>query len=169
MSDPILDQMYWKARLDAAEERQELWKAVFICTKERWLAIGLKHREILTRHIKPSDSVLDCACGYARLPDMFPVTPWKRDYLGIDISQDFIDLAKIRYPTYSFAQGDLRDLSWLNRSNCRYDWAVMISVRPMVIRNLGQTVWDQMEAQIRTVATKLLYLEYDPLDEGSVE
>lgn len=167
MSDPISDPLYWKARLNVAEKRQELWKAVFMCPKERWLAIEAKHREILAKHIKPSDSVLDCACGYARLPDMLPKSPWKWDYLGIDLSQDFIDLARIRFPTWSFEQSDLRDLSWVG--TIKYEWAVMISVRPMVIRNMGQETWNQMEAQIRRVASKLLYLEYDPDCNGFVE
>jgi hypothetical protein len=45
----------------------------------------------------------------------------------------------------------------------------MISVRPMIVRNQGQDAWDAMEREIRKVARQLLYLEYDPFDNGSVE
>lgn len=169
MSEAILDPRYWKRRLREAEARQELWKAVFICDKQRWLDIADKHRQILAQHIQPIDSVLDCGCGYGRLPELLPPVD-RRKYLGIDLSPEFIDLARIRNPTYSFAVADMRDLHWLRPPHAdeRYDWAVMISIRPMIIRHFGQGVWDGMESEIRAVAKKLLFLEYDTIDDGEV-
>jgi hypothetical protein len=38
-----------------------------------------------------------------------------------------------------------------------------------VRRNLGDEAWEAMERELRRVAKRLLYLEYDPDSEGSVE
>ncbi len=162
MSEPILDPAYWAKRL---AEAKELHQSIFRCPLDRWQRIEDKHRQILANRIGPMDPVLDCGCGYGRLLTLMP-SIWKGRYLGVDISPEFVALAERNYPTHNFVIGDLRDLSWVKD---KYDWAVLISIRPMVIRNLGYEVWDQMERQIRNVANRLLYLEYDELDEGSME
>jgi hypothetical protein len=185
MPEPINDLDYWKQRLEAAPKGRE-HEAVFRCSKERWAAIEKKHRDILALHIKPFDSVLDCGCGWGRLLLMLPPN-WHGLYLGVDLSPDFIHKALVE--TIPLAQkiyngqngmgnrpgafqvSDLRDLSRnvFLPGRRKWDWAVMVSVRPMVKRNLGGAEWDKMEAEIRKCAEKLLYLEYDPDDEGSVE
>lgn len=188
MAEDILNPEYWKKRLNAASA-DRLHEAVFRCPKERWEAIEAKHREILARHVKRFDAVLDCGCGWGRLLTMLP-DEWFGLYLGVDLSPDFIHKALTETVPYvvnrlwgnknrggAFKVADLRTLSnsiyFLPGKEAgkweKWDWAVMISVRPMVRRNLGGEVWDQMESEIRKCAEKLLYLEYDPEDEGSVE
>lgn len=162
MTEPILETTYWKKRLD---EAKELHHSVFRCDKTLWLQIETKHRDILASTIGREESVLDCGCGWGRLLTLMP-DPWVGDYLGIDLSPDFIRLAVRKHPTYQFMEMDLRHASFCGRG---FDWAILISIRPMVKRNLGNEIWSQMEAEIRKVANKLLYLEYDPSDNGSVE
>lgn len=167
MSELISDPRYWARRLREANRRGEIHHAVFKCPLDRWRRIEAKHREILSRLIGSNDSVLDCGCGWGRLLTLMP-EGWIGKYLGFDLSPSFTDLAKVEHPGRAFAVCDMRDMGplWIESP---FDWAVLISVRPMVIRNLGAEEWAKMESEIRRVADRLLYLEYDENDEGKVE
>lgn len=223
MAQPIDDPKYWAQRLREAEASGQIHHAVFKCARARWEQIAAKHTEILARHIKIGDSVLDCACGWGRLVFMLPpLAQWQGPYLGVDISPDFIMKAltqtvpaalKAGRGGCAFQVADLRTLSkqvmlLLGPTTCpdckgtgdwsgwdcgppegdgrrcekcqgrgiidklsprKWGWGVLVSVRPMIKREMGGEVWDAMETEIRKVADKLLYLEYDPFDEGSVE
>lgn len=167
---PILEPQFWKERLQEAQEKGQLWRTVFHCNKETWDKIEQRHREILAQHIKPTDSILDAGCGYGRLLTILP-REWKGAYMGVDLSPDLIRLAIERtYPPRLFMCKDLREISKLCHPTkfLRYDWAILISIRPMVIGNLGQEEWNKMEAEIRKLSSKLLYLEYDINDKGVI-
>lgn len=170
MAEPILDTEYWRNRLEHSL-KGELHHAVFRCPLDRWKRIEEKHRQILAKHISPWDSILDAGCGWGRLLNLLQIHTEFDDpmvvYRGVDISPDFIELAKKHHPNRVFYVKDLRNLPLEWRQV--FDWAVLISIRPMVIRNLGQGEWDNMEKELRRVARKLLYLEYDENDEGSIE
>lgn len=167
--EPILEPAYWARRLREAKSR-ELHHAIFKCPLEQWMNIANKHREILKKHIGIYDSILDVGCGWGRLLDLTPV-PWYGAYLGIDLSPDFIEMARDKDPSRIFMVGDVRTapLAAPTPFPFIYDWAVMISIRPMIKRNLGEDSWDEIETNVRCYAKRLLYLEYDEMDEGSVE
>lgn len=150
---------YWKRRIESARSIGQDWKSVFLVHSDRWERILARHRRALFR-IGPKESVLDAGCGYGRLLDLMP-SFWRGKYLGVDFSPDFIAWAKERYPTRadSFVVGNLINLDFLPPGT--FDWAVIVSIRPMVVRNLGGAVWDRMESEIRRVARNLLFLEYD--------
>lgn len=165
--EPIFSPEYWKQRLETAKE---LHHSIFRCPLEQWLRIEDKHRQILAATIKEYDSVFDAGCGYGRLLTLLPET-WKGKYVGVDISEDFIDLARknnrgTRFHPY-LMEGDLQCLNWLKPNS--FDWAVLISMRPMIKRNKGDEVWSNIEKELRRVARRLLYLEYDEADNGSIE
>jgi hypothetical protein len=86
----------------------------------------------------------------------------------VDLSPDFVGLARQQYPERRFMVGDLRDLSFIPDREL-YDLAILISIRPMIKRNMGDEAWAQMEAELRRVSRRLLFLEYDPSDDGSIE
>lgn len=165
MAEPILDPLYWRKRLD---EATNLHHAIFRCPLETWQKIEEKHRQILAATIKPGDSVLDCGCGWGRLLDLMPTIG---PYVGIDLSPDFIRMAQQRHKR-RFHVEDLREISHETLGllpHFQFDWAIFLSIRPMVRRNLGDEVWAKIEANVRKVAKRLLLLEYDPLDPGSIE
>lgn len=165
MAEPIDNPAYWAERLrHAVRPGSHLHHSIFRCPEETWKRIEDKHRMILARLIGPRDAVLDCGCGYGRLLTLMPPS-WVGPYLGVDISEAFLREARERHDRL-FMTGDLRDLSFVAG---RYDWAVLISIRPMVRRNMGDEVWAAMEKEIRTKADQLLFLEYDGNDPGSVE
>lgn len=166
MAEPILDPEYWRTRLQTAPPSQ-IHTAIFRCPYERWVAIENKHREILAASIHDTESVLDVGCAWGRLLSLMPRS-WNGEYLGVDLSPDFINLARLQYGTRRF---EVLDISTLEAAPIepRYNWAIMISIRPMIVRNLGIEYWTGVERGIRRSAEKLLYLEYDPDDHGRIE
>lgn len=164
MSDPIDDPAFWKHRLETAKV---LHHSIYKCPLDLWQRIEERHRQILAATIGQHDSVLDSGCGWGRLLDLMPVE-WQGDYKGIDLSPDFIEMARRSYPRQLFATGDLRFCRHL-LPHANYDWAVLISIRGMVQRNQGDEVWAQMEAELHRVARQLLFLEYDENDPGRVK
>lgn len=163
MSKPILDPEFWRLRLNEATERH---RAIFHCAEGLWRAIERRHREILRRVVQPGDSILDAGCAWGRLLTLLP-EDWSGDYLGIDLSPDFIELACHEHPSRRFVLGDIRNADTI--AGTVYDWGILISIRPMVVGNLGVGVWADMERSLRRVCRRLLFLEYVEEDEGSVE
>ncbi len=170
MSEPIFQPEYWKGRLAEAVDKEQIHHAIFQCPGDMWRAIAAKHREVLANTLKAESSVLDVGCGWGRLLSIMPPW-WKGRYVGIDLSPDFIEFAKRSHPTRDFWVGDLRDSYWPNLATFekKFDWAILISVRPMVINNAGTATWEEMEKTIRKLAHQILYLEYRVDDEGQVE
>jgi SAM-dependent methyltransferase len=172
--EPVSDPGYWAARLRAAQASDNLHHAVFRCPAERWARIGAKHREVLAATLHIDDRVLDAGCGYGDLLDLMPDW-WRGAYVGMDLSRELLDEAKRRHPQRVFLCGDLQKLTHeLNIAVAhqflgKFDWAVCRSMRPMIKRNLGDAAWAEMEAGLRRMARKLLFLEYDESDLGSVE
>lgn len=164
MAEPVDSPAYWAERLAAAREKGELHQAVFICPGEKWKAIEAKHREILAKLIGPNDRILDAGCAWGRLLGLLP-EKWQGTYLGIDLSPDFIKMARELYPHRLFLVGDLRNLPD-HLPNKGFDWGILISIKPMVVGQMGQAAWEAMEQELRLVCNKLLFLEYnEQLDE----
>lgn len=166
MAEAILDPLYWKRRLKSVPD-DSLHHAIFKCPLERWKAIELKHTKILNETIRPTHSIMDIGCGYGRLLTMMRES-WKGGYLGVDLSPDFIEMARIDHPKRVFVQADLtKDMGQFARYT--FDWGVLISIRPMIKRNLGEAIWLEMEAGLKKICRRLLFLEYDENDNGSIE
>lgn len=167
MAEPILDPDYWKLRLNSVRENgQPEHHAIYkVGDAESWERIERCHRGILNKHIHYSDDILDVGCGWGRLVSLLPPN-WLGNYLGIDISPDFIQEARRRNPDLDFAVANVEDVDKINTH--RYDWAIMISFKKMVIGNLGGEVWDRYEKVLKQVANKILVLEYSELDKGEI-
>lgn len=162
--DQIADPKYWKQRMDHAAP-DNFHHSIFLVDKSTWQRIEDKHREILKTVLTPWSSVLDAGCGYGRLLTLMPQT-WEGKYLGVDLSPDFVDLAKRNHRLHNFVVGDLRHLPV---ADVKFDFGVLISIRPMIKRHLGEEEWAKAEAELRRVCRQLLYLEYDVNDNGSLE
>lgn len=166
---PVSDPDFWRRRIEMAERTGHPHHSVFLCTESKWTAIEEAHRKILAKYIGSSDKVLDAGCGYGRLKAMLPDCGL---YRGIDVSPELIERARHLVPPYMsasevFRVGDLRYLpeEW----GWYFNWGILVSIRPMIRRNLGDAEWSKMEAELRRCCRKLLYLEYDENDPGSVE
>lgn len=169
MPEPISNPSYWAERLRKADPAN-LHHSIFRCPLDRWRRIEESHRRILAKVVTrgpygTADSILDAGCGYGRLLTLLP-DDWHGIYRGIDLSPDFVNLARILHPGRRFRVGDLRKLPY---DRGTFDLGVLISMRPMVRRNLGDEEWSTMEEELQRVCRRLLYLEYDENDVGSVE
>lgn len=162
---PVLDPAYWADRIKNAGT--DLRLAVYHTSEEDWKAIEQRHRCLLARLIKPTDAILDAGCAYGRLLDLLP-PQWRGNYLGVDLSPDFIRLARELHPRRRFVVADLRDLNGsdhLQANGDQWDVAVLISVKYTLIGNCGYNVWTEVERALHLVARRLLFLEYDPKEE----
>ena len=158
MVEPVDDPAYWRARLEKCGG--ELHRAVFNGSIDQFSPLQQAHRLGLLR-LDPDHNLLDAGCGYGRLVDLLPDN-YRGRYVGVDISPELITLARLLHPGKEFAVADLRRLPY---GDGEFHVAVVCSVRPMVIRNLGLEQWNLMEREIRRV-TRLepIYLTFGSWD-----
>lgn len=150
MRNPVDDPAFWKARIDDAERRGLEHYSVYVVNDSFWNNINEKHKEIIEKVIG-TRKALDAGCGYGR------VSEWIPNYTGVDFSPDFIEKAKGKYPEAEFVQSSLDKLPFADNT---FDIAFCISVRGMIIGNLGKEAWAPMEKEIKRVAKDFLVLEY---------
>ena len=181
--EPIFDTAYWRERLAKAPS-DDPHKAIYLINLPYWQEVEEQHRKLLINYIQPNQSILDVGCGWGRLLTLMPFG-WYGQYLGIDLSPDFIEIARKQYPERKnqFVVADVRDdLKWslcptawvgdhlhIFPSGVKRDWAILISIKGMIINNAGEDVWNKIKARIKEVAYRILILEYSSEDKGSVE
>ena len=151
MSKPINKTEFWKERIETAQKEHY---SVYVCGEDMWKNINKVHETIIEREIKPSETVLDAGCGYGRWCEIFD----NNKYFGVDFSPDFIKKAQEKYPEYLFAVKNLKDLQIKDKS---FDWAICVSIKKMVVDNLGEEEWNLMLKELKRVARKVLVLEYE--------
>lgn len=148
---PVSDPKFWKERLDCAKRDGHLHYSVYLAGSDLWQRIYNVHIGIINKEIPLGSKVLDIGCGYGRMSPLF------EDYTGVDISPDFISLAKTTYPDRRFVLADLNKLPFKDKE---FEVGFMISVKGMVIGNLGEEAWKPMEKECLRVCKKVLILEY---------
>lgn len=153
MNREINKDEFWKQRLEEAGENIRL--SVYTCPEEDWEIINQKHKEVIQKLV--SGKVLDVGCGYGRLSN------WFQDYTGIDGSQTFIKKAQELYPNKKFLYVDVSRGTLFSEKE--FDWAVCISLKAIVIRELGEDVWKSILKELKRIAKKVLILEYSYLDD----
>lgn len=157
MVKPVLELDFWRRRLNKAHaEGRPVHAAIYDCSADHWHRIQIESKVVLARHLKAGERILDagCACGH-----LFDCLPPGVKYRGIDISPDFIDIARQRHPRVDFEVGDLADLREY-RDKC-FDWCVVRSVGDMVVENCGTTKWETILNELLRVGQRVLTFEYD--------
>lgn len=164
---PVESPEFWKMRVRSAFARGGmLHQAILDDSYDLWAYSQGETAGIIRNHLTAGVSVLDAGCGYGALLDCLEEVKLEVRYTGVDISPDLIDLARERYPGRAFQVADLRKLPF---SDGAFDWAVCRSVQGMIRLNVGQEAWDQMEAELRRVARRLLLIGYPEVVGGPVE
>lgn len=154
MKKPIEDDAFWLERLEQAKRDGKDWHSVYYTHTSDWEEICRAHEPIVREETR-GKTVLDAGCGYGRASE------WCADasaYTGVDMSPSLLKEAHERYPTETFMQADLRNLPF---KNGEFDIAIAISIREMVIENLGIDEWKKMLRELHRVAKKVLLLEYE--------
>lgn len=174
--EDILKPSYWAQRQAAANARGVEHHAIYLCTSDEWKAIEERHKTILVRHVKPRESILDAGCGWGRLLELLPVD-WFGEYCGVDVSPEFLAEGQRRYGPHTryrqdrhvfFDQLELPDVGRIPFTGSKFHWGILISIKPMIVRNLGDEYWERCETALKSVCERLLFLEYDVNDEGLV-
>lgn len=143
---------FWKDRIDrVAKDNVPVNYSVYIAHGALWNQIAKVHEKIVREHCVGM-KVLDAGCGYGR------VSEWVENYTGVDFSPDFVDMARKQYPTKDFIVADLADMPFFDDKD--FDVVVVISIKQMIVGNLGEAAWDAMEKELRRVGKKILLLEY---------
>lgn len=151
------DPAFWKERLRRAKERGEIQMSVYESSAYEMERFDEAHKRIIGKTIKLGDKVLDAGCGYGRATQWFT----KDQYIGIDLSPDFISEAKERNPGYKFIVGGLKKMPF---GDLEFEYAVCLSVRHMIIYYLGEPEWNDMLKELKRVAKYILFLEYTSTD-----
>lgn len=115
--------------------------------------------------IRDTDSILDVGCGYGRLLTMLPAT-WVGRYVGIDISPEFVALARIFNPGRAFLVGDAKNARAVLEAagelptdpNVRIDVAVCVWVRRMLVDNGKVWQWEAIRDSLRRVARRTVVI-----------
>lgn len=155
MAKPVDKLSFWAQRLkEAREQGKDIRYAVFQTNPRNWIDIDDAHSKIIQEVISLRDTVLDAGCGFGRATQFF----LPGQYLGIDQSPELIEEAKQFYPNYSFFEGNLNQLTFEDNS---FDWALCISIKIMIINNLGYDAWGKIQKELLRVTRKgILCLEY---------
>ena len=162
---PVHSKQFWKQRLEAAGVHSpSRYRAVYDCSPDLWVRIQAAHQAILEQYVREFTSILDVGCGWGRLLGMMPPN-WKGYYAGVDLSPDFVALARREHPGREFYCSPVEAFV----TPRRFGLAVLVSVRGMILREQGEVQWNSMRDNLSTMAERALYLEYDPQDPGSLE
>lgn len=141
---------FWKDRIRGAAKRHFM---VYVTSEGDWQRINYEHEKILRTEIKQTDKVLDAGCGYGRWAHLFSMD----NYVGVDLSPDFVEMAHLENIGWKFIEGKLESLPF---QDGEFDVAFCVSIKEMIIDNCGQELWDAMQRELKRVAKKLLILEY---------
>lgn len=160
---PVENPAFWKGRLlNVVARGEDLHKAVHNIDYEIWSINNQSTRRVLSTVMPEGARLLDAGCGLGTVVSLLP--PGTR-YTGVDISPDFIDLARVKHPGYKFLVTDMTRLPF---ADGEFDYALARSIMDMVVRNLGESRWLEMERELLRVADKLIVIEYDDINKYKV-
>ena len=171
---PVQDVDFWEDRIyRQVAQKGMLHHIIYDESYEVWRHVQSDTARLLRYYVKRGQSLLDAGCGYGALLDCLQEAhlcpPYSNPvrYLGADLSPHLIRLARLRYPSSNppekrprgeFVVADLRRLDFLRDGS--FDWSVCRSIKQMLVGNLGQAAWDEVLAELRRVARRVLLIEY---------
>jgi SAM-dependent methyltransferase len=150
MSKRVDTTQFWADRIRRA--RKDHYR-VYVANDDLWGQINRVHERILKSNIAGNDKVLDAGCGYGRLAPLFK----KNQYTGVDFSPEMIEIAKRDNPEYEFMVESLYKLPFEDGA---FNVAFCVSIKDMIVGNIGEEAWEKMQAEVKRVANKVLILEY---------
>lgn len=161
----VTDPGFWRRRiLWAAAAGKSISSVIWDTDPATWEAMNAETRRILKRHLQAGEKVLDVGCGFGGL---VPLLPKGVHYLGIDVSPELVEVARLRYPDFSFRVESARAFA-ASAAPKSVSWAVCRSVRKMLIREEGEDYWGRVLADLVRTAHQVLILEYEELPSRSV-
>ena len=151
MPRPIESPQFWEQRIKEAAEGRDSRCIFYQATPYVWDEIDKAHKKIIQENV--NGKVLDAGCGLGRISEWI-----NGEYIGVDLMPFFIEKARILYPEREFLVADLRKLPFKDKE---FDWAICLSIKGMMIRDLGKEEWQKMETELKRVSKKILILDYN--------
>lgn len=141
------DTSYWKDRISeygSIRPHYSVWIGDDIDS------INRIHKEFIKSNIPAGKEVLDIGCGYGRMSEFMN----RYRYVGVDFSQDFIDMANKMYPGKSFVVGDI--LNGLPFKDQQFEYAISVGMERMM-RNARD--WEVACIEMKRVAKTILVMD----------
>lgn len=152
----IDEKEFWAGRLQSSNF---LFQSVFNVAPDSWNKIEKNHKRVIMEHIDiKNDSILDIGCAYGR-----PYINEMKNYVGIDLSPEFIEVAQKEFPDKQFLSVRMEDY----KPKEKFDWGICSSIKRMIIRENGIDDWNIKEEHLKTICKKILILEYTEAIEDS--
>lgn len=161
MTLPVTTKEFWHSRLfKALATGKELHTIIYDTDYANWTEIQSITASILSKHVKPTDKLLDAGCGYGSIYDVMRGNLRLNtvEYTGVDLSPDLIEIAKIRNPEGNFIEGDLLDLDY--KTNY-FDVTVLRSIKGMLQLYNKDEEWTEIEKSVSRVSKMLIIIEYE--------
>lgn len=153
---PVDDPWFWRRRIYSTLIRSgRVHEAVCHVNAATWQSIQEETGRILSKYLPRNGTLLDAGCGCG---DVFALLPSSARYIGVDLSPDFIEIAKLRYPFVRFEVAALDDLGLFDDDV--FDLAVGRSVEGTVGGNMPDGYWDRCVAEVLRVAKRFLLIDY---------
>jgi ubiquinone/menaquinone biosynthesis C-methylase UbiE len=152
MARDVTSKEFWESRLEGLTE-DTINQSVFRIPKTLFEHMEQHHLSLIHAHIPKNCKVLDAGCGYGRMAAYFS----PESYTGVDMSPHFLTLAKERFPNHTFESARLENLPFEDQN---FEWTFLISIRDMIVREVGAEIWEKMLEELKRVARNILILEY---------
>ncbi len=155
---PVTEATFWRRRiLETIAQGWEIHHTVYRVDISVWQEIQERTRAILMRHLQPGQRLLDAGCGYGATVDCLPEGV---EYLGVDLSNDLLEMGRVRHQERKFECWDLRSLP-NHYPPGHFDFALCRSLRGMVRQNVSHSLWDALQKAVLTVSRVLIVIEYE--------
>lgn len=152
MTQPVNSPTFWRRRLlEWAATQPNLHQVIWHTSSALWDWTQRETGRILREHLKPGEWLLDAGCG---LGSVVEVLPPGVGYVGVDISPELIEIARLRHKR-QFCEADLQTMD-LHAG--RFDWALLRQVKGTIQGNCGEVVWGAIHDNLRRHAKQIIYI-----------
>lgn len=155
---PVSSPQFWRQRLtEVHRHERDLHKSIYDIDLHLWQQIQEHCRRELEA-LPVGSKLLDAGCGYGSLYEVCPKTV---KYTGVDNSDELVQLARQRNPEGMFYLMNLKSLDrFVDR---QFDITYCRSVKRMIIDNLGEREWEEVNAELHRVSKTVIYVEYEDI------
>lgn len=164
---PVTTNSFWRQRIhNTLAKGRSIHTVIYDIDDATWSKIQYASSVLYYHWVKEGMSVVDVGCGIGSSLECLRMIGRAARYQGLDISEDLINLAQIRFPDYDFRVQDCTDLSCYPDKH--YDIVINRAVGEMLENNIGRDIRDAVEKECRRIAKHHLFFEYKELLEGKV-
>ena len=164
----VTTQEFWRKRIwEVVASGLELHQIIYRTDIGNWVRIQNNTSRLLRNVLPASCRLLDAGCGYGALYEMVHAAPHFSgvQYTGLDLSEDLIGIAKLRYPDAAFEQCRLEDAMYPEN---HFDFTVFRSVEGMLHDNGHSAAWSIALDNVKRMSKNIILIEYGSVDDAVI-